>query len=533
MANSASSKVQGLAGWAAPGLFWLAVALLGAAVFFREGLDALLAAWQLPEYSHGPLIPVLSGLLFLRQLRSYPVDPGPKRQRWIGVLVILGALLLGSLGKLANLADLVAYATILWIGGLVLVGFGWETGRHFWPPVLHLVYMLPLPDTIYYKMTTWLQFVSSELGVWFLRLLAVPVFLDGNIIDLGVTRLHVAEACSGLRYLFPILSFSYIFAVLYRGPVWHKAVLLVSAAPITVLMNAVRIAIAGTIVNTWGLDWVEGFSHFFEGWVIFVACILILFALARLMLLFHPSRMGLAQALDLDTEGLLQQAGRVRFVQASRAMVAAAVLMVAAPLAWHALPDRAGNAAPVRETFALFPRTLGGWDQKGPPRQLAAGVETVLGADDYRSATFASPDSEATVEVFAAWYADQSRGGVHSPEICLPGGGWEIAWLERTEMTGDLGQDRPFRVNRAIIQKGETRMMVYYWFEQKGRRIAWDIAAKFWLLADGIRTGRTDGALMRLTTPILPGETDAAADARLKEILAALTPVLPQFIPGA
>eukprot|EP00326_Haptolina_ericina_P032015 CAMPEP_0181234056 /NCGR_PEP_ID=MMETSP1096-20121128/36722_1 /TAXON_ID=156174 ORGANISM="Chrysochromulina ericina, Strain CCMP281" /NCGR_SAMPLE_ID=MMETSP1096 /ASSEMBLY_ACC=CAM_ASM_000453 /LENGTH=74 /DNA_ID=CAMNT_0023328711 /DNA_START=1 /DNA_END=222 /DNA_ORIENTATION=+ len=72
--------------WATPGLFWLFVALLGAGVFFAEGLDALLAAWQLPEYSHGPLIPILSGLLFLRQLKEVPVDTGPKQHRWVGVL---------------------------------------------------------------------------------------------------------------------------------------------------------------------------------------------------------------------------------------------------------------------------------------------------------------------------------------------------------------------------------------------------------------------------------------------------------------
>ena len=199
------------------GLFWLALVTVGAGFFFQEGFDALLIAWQLPEYSHGPLIPVLSGLLFLRQLKEYPPNPGPIQDRWIGVTVIVAAIAFGALGKLANIPDIVAYALILWVGGVLLVSFGWKTGRHFWPPVLHLVYMLPLPDTFYYKMSTVLQLVSSELGVWFLRLLAVPVFLEGNIIDLGVLKLHVAEACSGLRYLFPILSFSYIFALLYRG----------------------------------------------------------------------------------------------------------------------------------------------------------------------------------------------------------------------------------------------------------------------------------------------------------------------------
>ena len=518
--------------WFTPGLFWLVVAIIGAGVFFADGLDALLTAWALPEYSHGPLIPILSGLLFLRQLKEYPVDPGPKRNRWVGVTVIVAALALATLGKLSNISDLVAYATILWVGGILLVSFGWETGRHFWPPVLHLVYMLPLPGVVYYKMTTWLQLVSSELGVWFLGLLSVPVFLEGNIIDLGVTKLHVAEACSGLRYLFPILSFSYIFAVLYKGPMWHKAVLLISAAPITVFMNSVRIAVAGVIVQYYGLDWLEGFTHFFEGWVIFIACILILFALARIMLFFNPEKMSLVDALDLETDGLMTQAARLRFVRASRAMVASAVLMIAAVGAWQFVPDR-GAGEIERERFATFPRQLGEWRQRGLPRTLEASVARSLAADDYRSVDFVRPGAAAPVEFFSAWYADQSQGGVHSPEICLPGGGWEIAWLERTDLTAEMGSDVPYMVNRAIIQKGTQRMMVYYWFEQKGRKIAWDFAAKYWLMIDGITTGRTDGALVRLTTPILENEPDAAADARLMEILREVDGRLARFVPGA
>ncbi len=529
---TANDSKVGLNGWITPGLFWFLVAVLGAILFFEDGIDALLSAWSLPEYSHGPLIPLLSGLLFLRQLREYPVEPGPKRNRWVGVMVIVAALLLASLGKLANISDLVAYATILWIGGILLVSFGWATGKHFWPPVLHLVYMLPLPGVIFHKMTNWLQFVSSELGVFFLRLLSVPVFLDGNIIDLGVTKLHVAEACSGLRYLFPILSFSYIFAVLYRGPIWHKAVLLISAAPITIFMNSLRIAIAGFIVNEWGLTWVDGFSHFFEGWVIFIACILILFGLARIMLFFHPSRMGLAEALDLETEGLVAQAGRLRFLQASPAMVVTALLMIGSTVGWQvAAPDRTGIAID-RDSFAQFPRQLGEWRQEGTARALSTRVENVLGADDYYSINLTKPGAGASVEFFSAWYADQSQGGVHSPEICLPGGGWEISWLDRTDLTDEMGWESPFMINRAIIQKGETRMMVYYWFDQKGRKIAWDIAAKYWLMVDGIRTGRTDGALVRLTTPILGDETDAEAEARLKDVLRASLAVLHRFIPS-
>jgi EpsI family protein len=94
-----------------------------------------------------------------------------------------------------------------------------------------------------------------------------------------------------------------------------------------------------------------------------------------------------------------------------------------------------------------------------------------------------------------------------------------------------MGSDRPFTVNRAIIQKGETRMMVYYWFQQKDRRIASDVAAKFWLMMDGMRTGRTDGALVRLTTAMAPGESSEAAEARLQSALREMLPALPRFIP--
>jgi exosortase D (VPLPA-CTERM-specific) len=363
-----------------------------------------------------------------------------------------------------------------------------------------------------------------------LTLLSVPVFLDGNIIDLGTMKLHVAEACSGLRYLFPILSFSYIFAVLYRGPMWHKAVLLISAAPITVFMNSVRIAICGVLVQEFGVEWLEGFSHFFEGWVIFLACIVILFGLARLMLFFNPVKMSLVDALDLDTDGLFQQFTRIKYVMPSAAMITGALMMVVASLAWESMPERGATHAE-RDPFVLFPRQLGDWKQVGVPEVLDAKVANRLQADDYHSIIFEKPGAATAVSFFAAWYEDQSQGGVHSPEICLPGSGWEIAWLERVDITEQMGTPMPFMINRAIIQKGETRMMVYYWFEQKGRKVAWDFAAKMYLVLDGVTTGRTDGAMVRLTTLITDEETDADAEARLDEMLGEVMDVLPRFVP--
>jgi exosortase D (VPLPA-CTERM-specific) len=511
------------------GMFWLGISILGAAVFFGEGLAELLTAWSLPEYSHGPLIPALSLLLFLRQLKTEPIMAGPVTDRGAGLLLAGLALALALGGKLLGIGDIVAYGLILWIGALLLISFGWTQGRTFWPPVVHLVYMLPLPGALYYGVSTWLQGVSSELGVWFLQLMSVPVYLEGNIIDLGVYKLHVAEACSGLRYLFPIMSFSYIFAVLYQGPVWHKAVLLISAAPITVLMNSVRIAIAGIIVDRWGLEHVEGFSHFFEGWVIFLSCVALLFLLAWMLLFFRRDRVRLIDALDLDTSGLVAQAMRITLTEPSRALVGAALAVTTLAAAWQAVPERALVLA-ARDPFALFPVQIGEWHSSSA-RALDPDVERILAADDYHSVTLDRATDGAQVDLFMAWYEDQMSGGTHDPEVCLPGGGWEIAELTRIKASHPV--DGPFSVNRAVIQQGFDRMLVYYWFEQQGDRTASGLVAKMQLMVGKITNGRNDSAIVRLITPIDPGEPVAVAEGRLRDAMRAVLDPLPRFIPGA
>jgi len=529
-ATRETNPPSALGAYLRPGPLWLVLATLAALFYFHEGTTALLTAWQLPEYSHGPLIPVLSLLLFLRQLKDVPISTSPVTDRGPGVALLIFAVVFGLLGKLAQIDDIVAYALILWVGAILLISWGWQQGKHFWPPVVHLVYMLPLPGVIYYKVSTILQAWSSELGVWLLQLINVPVFLEGNIIDLGVYKLHVAEACSGLRYLFPIMSFSYIFAVLFRGTVWHKMVLLLAAVPITIVMNSVRIAFAGWLVNYLGLDYLEGVSHFFEGWVIFMICVVLLFILAWIMLRFTTPRMSLVDALDLDTSGWATQATRVRLIEPSRALILAAVVVGAGALTWQVRPSV--DTGPVeREPFLLFPSTLNDW-KASIPEVLSPDVQVTLGADDYHSVQFSHPQAAAPVGLFIAWYDDQTKGGTHSPEICLPGAGWEIAWLERVDIAPELDLDAPFNLNRAVIQKSETRMLVYYWFDQHGRRTAWDLAAKMYLLWDGLTLGRTDGALVRLTTPILKDETEAEAEARLQEMFLEATGVLPRFVPG-
>lgn len=514
------------------GLFWLLAMSIAAAAFFSHGFVILFDAWSEPEYSHGPLIPVLSAIMFLREMKQFPPQPGPKSDRWQGVVIVLMAILLAAAGKLLKIDSFEAYAIIVWVAGVILISFGWGTGKHFWPSVLHLVFMLPLPGMLYYEVSTLLQLVSSELGVWFLRLADVPVYLNGNIIDLGVLKLHVAEACSGLRYMFPIMSFSYIFAVLYQGPTWHKMVLLLAAAPIAIFMNSVRIAMAGILMQHFGPEWLEGFTHLFEGWVIFITSIIILFGLAWVMLKLNSRKMSLAEALDLETEGLVPQLARVRFVYPSKALIAASLVMILTVAAWPLVPSRDAQS-PTRLDFSAFPRQVGDWRQFGDEQRFSPKVERILAADDYINVQYGRSASEPTLDFFSAWYHDLAEDGVvHTPEICLPGAGWEIAKVERVDISGELGLDEPYEINRVIIQKGEQRRLVYYWFTHMGEAIPRNTRAKFNVLTGGVLAGRYDGAILRIISPLEKGEPESVAEEKMNDLLRELLPKIPRFIPS-
>jgi|TARA_R110002020_G_scaffold47754_2_gene136208 exosortase D (VPLPA-CTERM-specific) len=513
------------------GLLWFIALIAVALPIYWLGFLSLGAAWVTPEYSHGPLIPLISLYLFLRELRhAPPVAPGAPVNRTPGIIVIVFALLFGIFGNLVRIPDVVTYALIIWVGGVVLTGFGWDRGRRHQLPVLHLIFMLPLPQFVYWKMTIVLQLISSELGVWFIELMGVPVFLEGNVIDLGIYKLQVAEACSGLRYLFPILSFSYLFAILYRGPFWHKVVMFAMAAPLTVFMNSFRIGVIGVLVDSYGIGQAEGFLHFFEGWVIFGACIALLFLTAVLLQRLTPSPLGLRDTIDMDFDGLGAEARRILTIPPARGIILATLIsgLITTAFLLTPAPDR---VVPERDRFTLFPRSIGEWNGYTIP--LEPETAAVLNASDSINAIFTKAGQNDTyVNFFSAYYEKQTEGsGIHSPEVCLPVGGWEVFSIDPTPVTIENTVYGSFSLNRAVIEKGLSRQLVYYWFEQRGERMTNDYLAKVDVVWDSLTTGRTDGALVRFVTPINPGETEADADARLQGFMGELLPRLPRYIP--
>lgn len=502
------------------------VILLLAAIFF-DGLIYMGNVWfSREEYSHGVLIPLVS--LFMVWQKKDVVERTEFQGAWSGLLVIMIGLLVFAAGELSTLFVIEQYALIVVLAGVILALAGWKGLSLASVPVLLLVFMIPLPNFLLQALSSKLQLISSELGVWVIRLFDISVFLEGNVIDLGNLKLQVVEACSGLRYLFPLMAFGFITAYFYKAAAWKRVFVFFSSIPITILMNSFRIGVIGVMVEYWGKSMAEGFLHDFEGWVVFMACTGVLMLEMWILAKIGDEKRPWRELFGVELPAATPKGVQRQYRSMPASFIGALVLMSASAIAVAALPER-NELSPNRVEFAEFPMQLGDW--KGNKNTIEKVYLDVLKLDDYIIADFAD-GTNGVINLYAAYYASQKKGeSAHSPRSCIPGDGWQIADLKEQGVGEARVGGQPLVVNRAIIRKGNQQQLVYYWFQQRGREITNEYLVKWYLFYDALTKNRTDGALVRLTTPIRAGENVEQGDERLGRFLAALTPKLEEYIP--
>lgn len=501
-----------------------AIALLFA---FKSSVGAMVAAWDQEEYSHGWIIPVLALLIAGSRLDALPNDG--KVVRGFGGLACIGvALFLLVIGDLSTIYTLSQYGLLLGVVGLVWAALGLRAVLVLAGPLIYLAFMVPLPQFLYQGLSAKLQLISSELGVAAMRAMGIGVFLEGNIIDLGRYKLEVAEACSGLRYLFPLISFSYLGMLLMKDAWWKRAVVLLSAVPITIVMNSLRIAVIGLLVDRQGIAAAEGFIHLFEGWVVFVLCVaLLLLEIQILLRIGTPGRFEPISTLWPRGESL----ARIAKGKVSRSLVIGIAALALAGVVGLMAAGRT-ETPPAHKPLIDFPVQLGS-DWRGQERGLPPEALRVLHLTDYAQIDYRRPSDGGFVNFYLAYYASQRSGqAAHSPQACIPGGGWTIDRMEKRELSGIPGSpDGALTVNEVLIVRGGERQLVFYWFEQRGSVMTSEYVVKASILMDALTRNRTDGALVRLNSLILPDETEQDARERLTAFLKDAYPRIAAHVP--
>src|SRR5262245_19139436 len=504
----------------------VALAVFAAIAAFGGGLLSLVDRWsRQEEYSHGFLIPFVVGWMLWSRRDALMASIG--EPSWSGAVLIAIASIMLVIGDLSAFFLLVQLGFVLALIGIVLGFGGTSLLRVTFIPIAFLVFAIPLPYFVDAELSWRLQLISSELGTYFIRLFGIPVYLTGNVIDLGSYKLQVAEACSGLRYLYPLLSLGFLAAYMFQAPLWQRAVVFLSAIPITIVMNSARIAMVGLLVDRWGTAQAEGLLHFFEGWVIFITCAAILAAL--IWLLARLSNKHFFEVFRLPTVAAslprVQRPATANLLPLSSCLI----LLCAAGVASFYVSNR-HEILPDRVPFVSFPLDLGPW-QGQRQSLLEQEIVQLLKPDDYIITNYSKAKRDV-VNFYVAYYASQRKGYTpHSPIVCIPGGGWQISKFERTGYHSKaLGVTLP--LNRVVIAKDNNKQLVYYWFVQRGRNVANEYWSKWYLFVDAITKNRTDGALVRLVTPFYPNESEDSADGRLRSFIDELEPHLKAYLPS-
>jgi exosortase len=265
-------------------LWWWGTAALAILIgFLYKDIFVVLVRqwWGDPNFSHGFFVPLLSAYLVWQKkdvLASLLLKPS-----WWGLAVMvvaMGTLLLGILGAELFLSR---SSFIVLLGGLVIFFLGWAQFRALIFPWAFLFLMVPLPTLVMNEITLPLQFLASNLAAGLLGVLGVPVLRDGNVIQLPTMSLEVVEACSGIRSLVSLITLAVIYAYLLEKSRVIQVLLVLSAVPIAIAANGLRIMGTGLTGIYWSPDKAEGFFHEFSGWVIFILSLVLLFGTHRLL----------------------------------------------------------------------------------------------------------------------------------------------------------------------------------------------------------------------------------------------------------
>ncbi len=294
---------------------WQGIAISFAIVFaYATVLVSLVHDWWNDEnYSHGLLIPFIIGYILWTQREKLARVPVQSSTFLGGAAVIAGLF-----GLWTGVAGAELYtqrlSLLLLLAGVVVYFWGVRLLRFLLVPFGLLFLALPIPAIIFNKIAFPLQLFASRCAVWSMSLLGIPVFRQGNIIELkplnsiDTKKLEVVEACSGIRSLMTLITLAVVFAYFTHSPsdepptsgkrfgwlksywFWRSAIIVISAVPIAILTNAFRVSGTGVLAHYYGTQVADGFFHSFSGWAIYIVAFVLLFGIGMILDRFRPAQ---------------------------------------------------------------------------------------------------------------------------------------------------------------------------------------------------------------------------------------------------
>ncbi len=271
---------------------YIIVAILLVVLYYRVAVKLVYDWYTIPDYSHGFLVPLFAAFLVWdkrKVLKAIPI-----RQTWSGIVLVVFSIMVLILGVYGVELFTARISFILMITGLIATFFGWAMVRELRFPLLVLVLAIPFPAILFNRITFPLQLLASRIASDILPWLGVPTLHEGNVIELPIMKLEVAEACSGIRSLMSLFTLAVFYGYFLERTTKRRVILALASIPIAVTANVARIVGTGLCVQYWDPDKALGFFHEFSGWVMFVVSLACLFLVHRAMRLISPVKAKLS-----------------------------------------------------------------------------------------------------------------------------------------------------------------------------------------------------------------------------------------------
>jgi exosortase len=267
----------------------VAAALVAGAIVvtYWSVIRGLVDAWSTDDnYSHGFfIVPLAAYFAWERRHRLAQMRVRPSAA---GLIIVAGSLMMLIAGIFGAELFLSRVSLLGVIAGAILYLVGWPRLRVLLFPLAFMLLMIPLPAIIFNQIAFPLQLLASHVGEYGVRAANIPILREGNVLILANATLEVAEACSGIRSLVSLLTLGIVFGYFADSRAWVRTVIALSAIPVAILANGLRVASAGWAAHYMGQAGVEGLFHEFSGWVVFVVAFLMMLALQRLLIRVVP-----------------------------------------------------------------------------------------------------------------------------------------------------------------------------------------------------------------------------------------------------
>ncbi|MFH1984403.1 MAG: exosortase C-terminal domain/associated protein EpsI [Pseudomonadota bacterium] len=505
-------------------LAWLCILSAAFIAAFWIPLSGIVNTWASnDDYSFGYLIPFISMYLFWdmrHRLKDSVISPS-----W-GVLPVLAAAAVvsvyGILGSSGNVSR--PLVPIVFMLSFALV-FGLPAFKRFFLPLGFLVFMVPLPALLDRTIGVFLKSVSSQLGGMIIRASGLSVFVNGNVIDLGVTQLQVVDACSGLRFVFPLVALGVMYAYLFESARWKQAVCVAATIPIAILMNAVRIGLTGILTHFYGPKVAEGFFHDFSGWVVFMAAFAVLFLLGRILRWF-PTKMQAPVSVTSSRGKSETAAGGVDKWSKPALGAALGIFLVVGGFSLSA-----GALPPVVLTHGIgaFPMTINGWH--GHTVGISPEIIEASGAEEAFFADYSNGTGNS-VSLYVGYRSSaflENENFFHSPTVCLPSSGWKTTDTA-TRVITDVPGFGKLTVTQMTIESMGVRQLVYFWFQTKRWATHSKNINRLHLALHAIKRDNTHDLFIRTISRVSSTESDADAEARMDDFVRSTLASMDQFL---